>query len=395
MTRTTTDEPYAAVGGPPPAALLVSRRTILKQAGLAAGGVGAAAVLAGCASGATAAWTLAPVAASLQATGSPSTLTAAPSSAPSAAATEMAMASDAAASPSAAASSAPIPSGSYTAHDPSPADFAVPAPYRPHLAIPVEFNLTSNDGPSQTILIARSPDKPYASMNFAGQVPAPTLRVTEGDMVRFTLSNLGALNHSIDFHAAQIAWSRVYQEVLPGASFSFDWTARYPGVFMYHCGAGPVLMHIADGMYGMVIVDPKNGRPPAREYVIVQSEFYGSGGQLAKMLNDPPDYVVFNGQANRYKANPLLANTGELVRLYIVNAGPNSSSAFHVIGALFSHYEASGYPGNAQGMHQTIEVPPGDGALVELTFAEPGTYPFVTHKFADASKGATGLFKVS
>ena len=106
---------------------------------------------------------------------------------------------------------------------------------------------------------------------------------------------------------------------------------------MYHCGAAPVLMHMADGMYGMVIVDPKGGRPKAREYVIVQSEFYGSGGEYAKMLSDPPDFVVFNGHANRYKTTPLVATAGELVRLFIVNAGPNSSSAFHVIGALFSH----------------------------------------------------------
>jgi nitrite reductase (NO-forming) len=282
-----------------------------------------------------------------------------------------------------------------TAHDPSPPDFAVPPPYRPALATPVEFSLTSNDGPSQTILIARSPDKAYGSMNFGGQVPAPTLRITEGDTVHFSLTNEGAMPHSIDFHAAQIAWSRVYQEVAPGATFSFDWTAQYPGVFMYHCGAAPMLMHMADGMYGMVIVDPKAGRPAAREYVIVQSEFYGSGGEYGKMLTDPPDYVVFNGQAFRYKTTPLLANAGELVRLFIVNAGPNSSSAFHVIGALFSNVEADGFPANAQSMRQTIDVPPGDGALVELTFAEPGTYPFVTHKFSDASKGATGLFKVS
>jgi nitrite reductase (NO-forming) len=164
---------------------------------------------------------------------------------------------------------------------------------------------------------------------------------------------------------------------------------------MYHCGAAPVLMHMADGMYGAVIVDPKGGRPAAREYLLVQSEFYGSGGQYAKMLTDPPDVVVFNGQALRYKTNPLVAIAGELVRIFIVNAGPNSSSAFHVIGALFSNVEADGHPANRQGMRQTIDVPPGDGALVELTFAEPGTYPFVTHRFADATKGATGLFKVS
>jgi nitrite reductase (NO-forming) len=105
----------------------------------------------------------------------------------------------------------------------------------------------------------------------------------------------------------------------------------------------------------------------------------------------------------------LAASVGELVRTFIVNAGPNSSSAFHVIGALFSHYEADGCPANAMGMHQTIDVRPGSGALVELTidvrpgsgalveltFAEPGNYPFVTHKFSDAPKGALGLFKVS
>ena len=154
-------------------------------------------------------------------------------------------------------------------------------------------------------------------------------------------------------------------------------------------------MHMADGMYGAIIVDPNGGRPAAREYLLVQSEFYGSGGEYDRMLNSPPDYVVFNGQANRYKATPLTARAGELVRIYIVNAGPNSSSAFHVIGALFSHVEADGNPANRSGMRQTIDIPPGDGALIELTFAEPGTYPFVTHRFSDASKGALGLFNVS
>jgi nitrite reductase (NO-forming) len=281
------------------------------------------------------------------------------------------------------------------ARTPSPADFAVPPAYRPASATPVLFELTSNDGPDETILISASPATAYRSMNFGRQVPAPTLRITEGDSVHFTLTNQGQMPHSIDFHAAQTAWSTNYQEVAPGASFGFDWTASYPGVFMYHCGAAPVLMHMADGMYGAVIVDPKGGRPAAREYLLVQSEFYGSGGEYTKMLSDPPDVVVFNGQAYRYKTTPLLASVGELVRIFLVNAGPNSSSAFHVIGALFSHVEADGNPANRQGMRQTIDVPPGAGALVELTFAEAGTYPFVTHKFSDASKGALGLFKVS
>jgi len=370
--------------------VLVSRRAVLRNGGLLVGGVGAAAFLAGCAQAGAAAWTYPPPPASPA--GAPPTGGSTTTPAPL---TPSPVAAVASASPPAMAGAMPSPSGSVGGHDPSPSDFAVPPPYRPALSTPVEFNLTSNDGPSQTILIARSPDKEYRSMNFGGQVPAPTLRITEGDTVHFTLTNQGTMPHSIDFHAAQIAWSRAYQEVAPGASASFDWTAKYPGVFMYHCGAAPVLMHMADGMYGMAIVDPKGGRPPAREYVIVQSEFYGSGGEYAKMLTDPPDVVVFNGQALRYKTTPLVATAGELVRIFIVNAGPNSSSAFHVIGALFSHVEADGNPANAQGMRQTIEVPPGDGALVELTFAEPGTYPFVTHKFSDASKGATGLFKVS
>jgi nitrite reductase (NO-forming) len=379
-----------AIASPIEPGTLVSRRAVLRNGGLLVGSAGAAALLAGCTQAGAAAWTFGPPPASAAGAASSSAPSASPASG-----TASPSAPTASASPASTAGASPSPSGSVVGRDPSPPDFAVPPLYRPTLSTPVAFNLTSYDGPSQAILIARSPDRAYVSMNFNGQVPAPTLRITEGDTVRFALTNQGSMPHSIDFHAAQIAWSRVYQEVAPGASATFDWTARYPGVFMYHCGAAPVLMHIADGMYGMVIVDPKGGRPPAREYVIVQSEFYGSGGEYAKMLNDPPDVVVFNGQALRYKATPLPATAGELVRLFILNAGPNSSSAFHVIGALFSHYESDGYPPNAQGMHQTIAVPPGDGALVELTFAEPGTYPFVTHKFSDASKGATGLFKVT
>jgi len=375
----------AAVGS-----ILVSRRAVLQRAGLVAGGLGAAAFVAGCTQGVASGFTISPIAsAPIPAT--------APTATPGATTVPLGSGSlmpSMSMPPSAMPSAAASPSGT-GAHDPSPPDFAVPAAYRPALTTPIEFSLTSNDGPGQSILISRSPDTAYSSMNFDGQVPAPTLRITVGDTVHFTLTNQGLMPHSIDFHAAQIAWSRVYQEIAPGASASFSWTAREVGVFMYHCGAAPVLMHMADGMYGMVIVDPAAGRPPAREYVIVQSEFYGSGGQYAKMLSDPPDFVVFNGQAYRYKTTPLLANVGELVRLFLVNAGPNSFSAFHVIGALFSHVEMDGNPANAQGMRQTVEVAPGGGALVEFTFAEPGTYPFVTHKFSDASKGATGMFKVS
>jgi nitrite reductase (NO-forming) len=383
-----------------PSPLVLSRRALLRSGGLTVGGIGAATLLAACAPAGRPAWTYAPA--------SPAG-SSAPGSSPGA--TASAPAATGSAVPSAAASTAPIPTGNPAAtasaaaasaspsasqgaaRDPSPADFAVPPPYRARLSSPVEFTLTARDGDGQAILI--DADHVYNSMNFNSQVPAPTLRLTEGDTVHFTLTNEGSLSHSIDFHAAQTPWSKNYQEVKPGTSFSFDWTAEHAGVFMYHCGTPPVLMHIGDGMYGAVIVDPKDGRPTAREYVVVQSEFYGAGGDYNAMLGNPPDVVCFNGQAFRYKATPLTASAGELVRLFVMNAGPNNTSAFHVIGELFDAYEPEGYPANRMGMHQTIVVPPGDGAMVELVFDAPGTYPFVTHKFNDAERGAVGLIAVS
>lgn len=368
----------------PGASTLLSRRSLLRRTGLLAGSVGATAILAACSPAGAPSWTFAPAnPANPASTGTAPGATADP------------MAAGPSPSPSAMAAMSASPAPVTGAHDPSPADFASPPRFHAAGSTPIAFDLTSNDGPDETILISASPATAYRSMNFGRQVPAPTLRITDGETVQFKLTNDGQMPHSIDFHAAQVAWSKNYQEVAPGASASFAWTASYPGVFMYHCGAAPVLMHMADGMYGAVIVDPKGGRPAAREYLLVQSEFYGAGGEYTKMLSAPPDFVVFNGQANRYKTTPLTATAGELVRIFIVNAGPNSSSAFHVIGALFSHVEADGNPANRTGMRQTIEIPPGDGALVELTFAEPGTYPFVTHRFCDASKGALGLFKVS
>lgn len=360
-----------------PSGLVVSRRALLQRGGLLVGGLGAATLVSACAAPKTPPWTFGPALAA----GSPSPTTE-PSASPA----------SPTASPAGSSVSSPSPSPA-TARDPSPADFAVPPPYRPHTTTPVEFKLTAHDGPGQTILIDR--DRTYGSMNFEGQVPAPTLRVTEGDVVRFTLTNAGSMQHSIDFHAAQTPWSKNYQAVDPGTSFSFDWMARYPGVFMYHCGTPPVLMHIGDGMYGAIIVDPKDGRPVAREFIVVQSEFYGAGGDYKAMLNNPPDVVCFNGQAFRYKTTPLTAKAGELVRFFVMNAGPSNTSAFHVIGELLDAYEPEGNPANRMGMHQTITVPPGDGAMVELVFDEPGSYPFVTHKFNDAERGAVGVIAIS
>jgi len=252
------------------------------------------------------------------------------------------------------------------------------------------------------LLLQIAPGVDYHAWTFNGTVPGPVIRVKQGQTIHFTLINDGNMPHSIDFHAAQTPWSVNYQEVQPGKSFTFDWKANYPGVFMYHCGAPVVIYHMSNGMYGAIIVDPATGWAPAQEYVLVQSEFYTqqlSDGTYVidptKVNNGTPDYVVFNGYANQYKTNPIIAKAGQRIRIFIVNAGPTEFSAFHVIGALFSDTYADGNPANHQVGNQTVTIPPGGGMAVELTIPEAGLYPFVTHSFIDVGKGALGVLKIT
>ncbi len=251
-----------------------------------------------------------------------------------------------------------------------------------------------------------APHAVMAAWTFDGTVPGPVLRVVEGDVVHFTLYNNGTRAHSIDFHAASTPWNVNYQPVQPGHSFSFNWTAMDPGVFMYHCGTPPVLAHIGNGMYGMIIVDPANDTRPAPyvEYAIVESEVYLSDavdaqgiyhGDITKMENVDPTYVVFNGYADQYKADPLTVPAGQRIRLYVVNAGPSLFSAFHVIGAMFNDTWIDGNPANLLVGLQTYQIPPGGGATIDLVIPAPGLYPFVTHAFAYTALGATGLIKVT
>ena len=236
---------------------------------------------------------------------------------------------------------------------------------------------------------------------FNGTVPGPALHVRQGDTIEFTLVNHGSTDHSIDFHAAQTPWDKNYQSIKPGQSLSFTWKANYPGVFMYHCGTPPVLHHIISGMYGAIVVDPAQPLPPAKEYVLVQSEMYltqQADGYYtpdsAKANAIAPTYVVFNGAANQYRDTPLMADPGQLVRMWVVNAGPTTFSAFHVIGALFQNTYADGNPANRQSGNQTVTIPPGGGYMVELTIPDAGLYPFVTHSFAYTGLGALGLLDV-
>jgi nitrite reductase (NO-forming) len=251
-------------------------------------------------------------------------------------------------------------------------------------------------------LVTIAPGIAYQAWTFNGTVPGPIIRVRQGQTVHFTLTNQSNMPHSIDFHAAQVAPNVDYGSVTPGKSFSFDFTPQYPGVFMYHCGTPPAMVHIANGMYGAIIVDPASGWAPAQEYVLVQSEFYATqapdGSYMLDgraLMNAQPTYTVFNGYAAQYKDTPLTAKVNQKIRLFVMDAGPSHFSAFHVIGAIFSDYYLDGNPANHLVGDQTITVAPGGGAVVELTIPDPGTYAFVSHSFADMDKGAVGVIKVT
>jgi nitrite reductase (NO-forming) len=247
-----------------------------------------------------------------------------------------------------------------------------------------------------------APGVGYAAWTFGGTVPGPALRVRQGDTVNFTLVNRANIPHSMDFHAAEIAPSKYYVNVLPGDSLHYRFVARVTGAFMYHCGTAPAAMHIANGMYGAIIVDPVRPRPKAREFVFVQSEFYltpkpaadGTRGlDWQRLLTLAPDHVVFNGRADQYASHPIAVQANELLRLYVVNAGPNRISSFHVVGGIFERVFQDGSDRSPLAGVQTVNVPVGGGTIFEVRLREPGDYPFVTHAFADATKGAVGILR--
>jgi len=226
---------------------------------------------------------------------------------------------------------------------------------------------------------------------------------TSGDTVRVHLTNGGTMTHSIDFHASQTAMNHQMVEIEPGGTFTYTFTADYAGVWMYHCGTAPALHHIANGMFGMVIVEPKGGLPKVdQEFAFVQSEWY-LGKQkepvdYAKAASGAPapDFVVFNGIANQYKDNPLQVTSGGRVRVFILDAGPSIDSSFHVVGTIFNTVVKEGMqllPNNPGGYgSQAVDLSPAQGAFVEFTMPEDGLYPMVTHAFNFVGKGAIGIF---
>ena len=211
------------------------------------------------------------------------------------------------------------------------------------------------------------------------------------------------MSHSIDFHASQTAMNHQMIEIKPGESFTYTFTADYAGVWMYHCGTAPALHHIANGMFGMVIVEPKGGLPKVDdEFAFVQSEWYlGAQGEpadyaKANQTAPAPDFVVFNGIANQYKDHPVAVTTKGRVRVFVLDAGPSVDSSFHVVGTIFDNVikEGTGVQrGNAGGWgSQAVDLAPAQGAIIEFSPVEDGMYPFVTHAFNLVTHGAIGIF---
>ncbi|WP_114907545.1 multicopper oxidase domain-containing protein [Ornithinimicrobium murale] len=257
---------------------------------------------------------------------------------------------------------------------------------------------------------------------FNGQAPGPTLRGTVGDVFEITLVNDGTMGHSIDFHAGALAPDEPMRTIPPGESLVYRFTAERSGIWMYHCSTMPMSSHIAAGMTGAVIIDPPDLPEVDREFLLVQSEVYLSGvaGSAAdatevsadKIAAEDPDLVVFNGIANQYDEHVLEAKVGDRVRIWVLDAGPNRPSSFHVVGGQFdTTYQegrwvlggpggdeasaGSGSDGSGTGGSQTLGLLPAQGGFVELVLPEAGHYPLVSHLMIDAERGAHGILRVT
>lgn len=255
--------------------------------------------------------------------------------------------------------------------------------------------------------IADSTD--YTFWTFGGKVPGKFIRVRQGDMVDFTLKNMpdSKLPHNIDLHAVTgPGGGATVTNVAPGYEARFQFRALNPGLYIYHCATGPVGMHIANGMYGMIYVEPQSNPLPKvdHEFYLMQGDFYTKGKFEAKGLQDfdmekaideKPDYVLFNGRVNAVTgANSMKVKAGETVRLFVGNGGPNLVSSFHVIGEIFNTVHVEG--GDLVNHNvQTTVIPAGGAAIVEMKMEVPGTYHIVDHSiFRAFNKGCIAQIKV-
>jgi nitrite reductase (NO-forming) len=250
----------------------------------------------------------------------------------------------------------------------------------------------------------------YTMWTFGGSVPGSFIRVREGDLVELHLKNAATstMPHNIDLHAVTGPGGGAKASLtLPGHESVFTFTAMNPGLFVYHCATSPVPMHMANGMYGMILVEPKAGLPKVdREFYVMQSEFYTTGKygepglqtiDMQKGVEEKPTYVVFNGSVGALTGeHALQAKVGERVRLFVGNAGPNLTSSFHVIGEIFDNVYGEGGSSISQHNVQTTLIPAGGSAIVEFGAEEAGELVLVDHAiFRAFNKGTLGMIHVA
>ena len=278
---------------------------------------------------------------------------------------------------------------------PPPTDRDHPAKVRVKMET-VEKTMTMEDGVE------------YHYWTFNGDVPGQMIRVREGDTVEVEFSNnpSSTVPHNVDFHAATGPGGGAEATfTAPGHTSTFSFKALQAGLYIYHCAVAPVGMHIANGMYGLILVEPKEGLPKVdKEFYIVQGDFYTKGKKGAqglqpfdmdKAIAEQPEYVVFNGHVGSIAGdNALKAKTGETVRLYVGNGGPNLVSSFHVIGEIFDKVYVEGGKLINENVQSTL-IPAGGAAMIEFKVDVPGSYTVVDHSiFRAFNKGALGQLKV-
>ena len=252
---------------------------------------------------------------------------------------------------------------------------------------------------------------------FNGQNMAPVLHGKVGDIFEITLVNNGTMGHSLDFHAGMVSPDNTMKTIAPGERLVYRFEAKAAGIWLYHCGTAPLSLHMTQGMYGSVIIDPADMDQVDHEYVMVQGEAYlhdtgktaSDGNKLAENSPDliaagTPTLTMFNGHATQYKAKPLQVKKGERIRIWVMAAGPNHGTSFHVVGSQFDTvYKEGGYLlrrgadayGGRDGHSQALDLAPAQGGFVEMQFLESGTYTFVNHSFAEMERGAAGKIVVT
>lgn len=284
--------------------------------------------------------------------------------------------------------------------------------YAPEVPPAVKRNkpaLVKVDLEAKEVVMRMADGVDYNFWTFGGAVPGPMIRVRVGDYVEFHLHNhpSSKMPHNIDLHAVTGQGGGAEGSMtIPGHSSKFSFRALNPGLYIYHCATAPVGMHIANGMYGLIYVEPEKPLPKVdKEFYVVQSEFYTKGKygekglqpfDMDKAILEHPDYVVFNGSVGALTGDKSLkANVGDKVRIFFGVGGPNIASNFHVIGEIFDKVYTEGGTKIAQENVQTTIVPPGGSTIVDFKIDTPSTYILVDHAiFRTFNKGALGLLKV-